>query len=92
MGPESVRVFPYHQDNGYSFVEPLQILTCWVALSDATPENGCLSVIPKLHRRGPLEHRWSAEHNGLTVPGLRDDGAVALPLAAGDVRKISPHL
>ena len=32
------RIFPYHQDNGYTFIEPLQYLTCWVALNDATLE------------------------------------------------------
>src|SRR5690606_22202254 len=39
--PEADRDFPWHQDNGYAFVEPQQYLTCWVALSDATLENGC---------------------------------------------------
>ena len=34
--PEKPRRFPWHQDNGYAFVEPQQYLTCWVALSDAT--------------------------------------------------------
>jgi hypothetical protein len=43
-------VFPYHQDAGYSLSEPLQLLTAWVALSDAPEESGCPIVIPKLHR------------------------------------------
>ena len=34
--PEKPRRFPWHQDNGYAFVEPQQYLTCWVALTDAT--------------------------------------------------------
>ena len=34
--PEKPRRFPWHQDNGYNFVEPQQYLTCWVALTDAT--------------------------------------------------------
>ena len=44
--------FPWHQDNGYTFIEPQQYLTCWVALTDATVENGCPWVIPRMHRLG----------------------------------------
>ena len=58
--------FPWHQDNGYAFVEPQQYLTCWIALTDATEDNGCPWVVPGLHRIGTLRHRprptlgWSA--------------------------------
>ena len=52
--PEKPRRFPWHQDNGYTFVEPQQYLTCWVALTDASVDNGCPQVIPGLHRRGTL--------------------------------------
>ncbi len=49
--------FPWHQDNGYTFIEPQQYLTCWVALTDATRENGCPRVVPGMHRHGTLAHR-----------------------------------
>jgi phytanoyl-CoA hydroxylase len=49
--------FPWHQDNGYTFVEPEAYLTCWVALTDASPDNGCPRVVPGLHRGGTLAHR-----------------------------------
>ena len=49
--------FPWHQDNGYTYIEPQRYLTCWVALTDATLENGCPWVVPGLHRRGTLAHR-----------------------------------
>lgn len=55
--PEKPRRFPWHQDNGYTYVEPQQYLTCWVALVDATEENGCPWVAPGLHRHGTLAHR-----------------------------------
>jgi len=48
--------FPWHQDNGYTYLEPQSYLTCWVALTDATRENGCPWVVPGLHRRGTLAH------------------------------------
>lgn len=49
--------FPWHQDNGYTFVQPQQYLTCWVALTDATLANGCPWLMPGLHLEGTLEHR-----------------------------------
>src|SRR4029077_20051050 len=56
--PEKPRRFPWHQDNGYTFVLPQQYLTCWVALTDATLDNGCPWIAPRLHRRGTLRHHY----------------------------------
>jgi ectoine hydroxylase-related dioxygenase (phytanoyl-CoA dioxygenase family) len=56
--PEKPRRFPWHQDNGYAFVEPQQYLTCWIALTDATVDNGCPHVAPRLHRQGTLAHTF----------------------------------
>lgn len=58
--PERPREFPWHQDNGYTYVEPQQYLTCWVALTDATTDNGCPWVAPGLHRQGTLTHWMTA--------------------------------
>ena len=44
----------WHQDNGYTFVEPQAYLTCWIALTDATPDNGCVRSLPGAHRGGTL--------------------------------------
>jgi phytanoyl-CoA hydroxylase len=55
---EKPRSFPWHQDTGYNFVEPQSYLTCWLALTDATEENGCPWVIPGAHLGGTLHHRW----------------------------------
>ncbi len=49
-------VVAWHQDYSYwTRTVPLQHLTCWVALDDATIENGCLYYVPKSHRWGLLE-------------------------------------
>jgi hypothetical protein len=48
---------PWHQDNAYFRVTPLdQVLGVWIALDDATVENGCMHVLPDGHKRGPLRH------------------------------------
>ena len=89
------RVFPYHQDNGYCFIEPLQYLTCWVALNDATEENGCPWFVPGLFRRGPLLHENDEDNGGLTISGLRSDDAVCVPVKVGSVAifwSLTPHM
>ena len=54
--PDTNTSFPWHQDNGYAFLQPQQYLTCWIALTDATEDNGCPWVVPGIHRRGTLQH------------------------------------
>ena len=90
--PEYPKPFPWHQDNGYTYIEPQAYLTCWVALTDATLENGCPWVVPGGHLRGTLKHH-------LTELGwvCRDeDGseAVAAPVRAGGMvvfSSLMPH-
>jgi phytanoyl-CoA hydroxylase len=55
--PHSAEPVLWHQDNGYTFVEPQAYLTCWIAITDATLENGCVTVVPGAHRAGTLAHR-----------------------------------
>jgi len=57
--PGAESPFPWHQDNGYTFVEPQQYLTCWVTMTDADGDNGCPIVAPGLHRRGTLLHEMT---------------------------------
>ncbi len=49
-------VVAWHQDYSYwTRTTPLQHLTCWVGLDDATAENGCLQYIPGSHKWELLE-------------------------------------
>lgn len=91
--PEKPRRFPWHQDNGYSFVEPQQYLTVWMALTDTDVANGCPQVVPGLHREGTLRHRY-VEPLGWEC--LDDpDGVVPAPVSAGGAvvfSSLTPHL
>lgn len=83
--------FPWHQDNGYAFLDPQQYLTCWIALTDATEENGCPWVVPRLHRLGTLAH----EYSDIGFVCLRDPAeAVPVPARAGSIvvfSSLTPH-
>jgi phytanoyl-CoA hydroxylase len=81
----------WHQDNGYTYVEPQAYLTCWIAITDATPENGCVSVMPRVHREGTLAHRSTAI--GEECSGDWSD-AVEVPVRAGSIvvfSSLTPH-
>jgi hypothetical protein len=49
-------VVAWHQDYSYwTRTGPIQHLTCWTGLDDATTENGCLFYVPKSHNWGLLD-------------------------------------
>lgn len=80
--PEAPRDFPWHQDNSYQPIDPIHYLTCWLALEDATIENGCVWIIPGSHKMGLVEHKK-------TDIGLQcyfgDDPGVPVPLKSGSM-------
>jgi phytanoyl-CoA hydroxylase len=45
-----------HQDNAFFCMEPADVLTCWLPVSFARKENGCLYYYRGSHRLGNLEH------------------------------------
>ena len=45
----------WHQDAHYWGLEPDDIVTAWVALTDSAPDNGCMRVVAGSHRT-PLPH------------------------------------
>ncbi|MEZ0294909.1 MAG: phytanoyl-CoA dioxygenase family protein [Candidatus Methylacidiphilales bacterium] len=74
---------PWHQDNAYFSVAPLDaVVGVWIALDDALPENGCMHVLPGGHKGGPLRH-----YHGTDCEIVRDrldtSGAVPVPVPAG---------
>jgi phytanoyl-CoA hydroxylase len=62
-----------HQDATFLYTEPPSVVGLWFALEDATPENGCLEVLPGLHR-GPLKRRYRRRGDGVIMQ-VDDDSA-----------------
>jgi ectoine hydroxylase-related dioxygenase (phytanoyl-CoA dioxygenase family) len=94
---ERPRTFGWHQDNGYGFIEPQGYLTFWIALTDATRENGCIELLPGLHRLGTLAHNVGGDGIFLDLPDPLPPGLpepIAVPLRAGSLIAMSsllPH-
>ena len=56
----------WHQDHPYwPIIQPADLISAWVALDDATIENGCMSMVPGSHKWGP--------HKGGTIGTNRAD-------------------
>jgi non-heme Fe2+,alpha-ketoglutarate-dependent halogenase len=88
--PESPAIAAWHQDATYFGLRPYEHVTAWLALTDATAENGCMEFLPGSYRRGQLPHRAgvvaaSVNRAGQAVSIDVDDApAVHAPLRAGE--------
>ncbi len=89
----------WHQDATYLFTEPASVIGVWIALEDATRDNGCLVVAPGAHRR-PLKERyrvdWTSRRGTLETldetPWPADDAAKPLEVPAGSIVFFHDHL
>ena len=41
----------------WTAIDPPSLVICWMALDDATEENGCMRFIPGSHKLGVIEHK-----------------------------------
>jgi hypothetical protein len=86
---------PWHQDAGVMMpeAEGSDVITCWLPLTEATVETGCMEVLPGLINGGYLRHQKAG---GTTiVPELMPDvEPLALECRRGDVvlmSRFTPH-
>lgn len=82
----------WHQDATYFGMDPLKLVTAWIALSPATVEMGCIEVLPASHKLGQLpvdysevkpENLLSSGQN--TLIDLKAYKPVPMPLAPGEI-------
>jgi len=81
----------WHQDEIYIPTRDRSLTGGWIALDDATTENGCLWVIPGSHKRGILwpqrvqhDTRFDCAHESFRFP-YTDDDAIPVEVKAGDM-------
>jgi non-haem Fe2+, alpha-ketoglutarate-dependent halogenase len=83
-----VRFVSWHQDAAYYGLDPQQEVTCWVGLTDADTENGCMRVMPGSHLGADAVHDETYDPQnmlgrGQTIRGIDDSKAVYMPVKAG---------
>ena len=49
---------PWHEDSAYwgTVLDPMEVVTVWLAVDSSTPANGCMRVIPRTHHHGYSEY------------------------------------
>jgi ectoine hydroxylase-related dioxygenase (phytanoyl-CoA dioxygenase family) len=86
----------WHQDAAYWPLEPMEVVTLWLAVDSSTPENGCVRVIPGSHRREVHALRANAEVDSVlgseSAIDVDETQAVDLVLAPGDVEVHHPNI
>lgn len=73
----------YHQDSPYFTIEPMAMVTAWVAIDEVTIDNGCLWVVPGSHKRGALEHSeaWMVgDRQDRKIPDSAFDRSTEVPI------------
>ena len=69
-------------------VDDTEMLTVWVAITDATVENGCLCVVPGSHKGGLATHCPGGTDRPLAIPDALVEAAgtaIPLPVRSGGV-------
>ncbi len=81
----------WHQDQGvtHESADKTNLVTVWIAVSDATEENGCLEVQPRGHLEGLIPH---CNKTQIGIPDSLVDRktAEALPVKSGGIILFHP--
>ena len=88
---------PWHQDSGYSrqHCDDKLVVTCWIPLVDVNVNNGCLWIIPNVHKSGIMRHYTEGHARYLEI--AREDlpgGAIPIEIEAGSalfLSSMTPH-
>jgi non-haem Fe2+, alpha-ketoglutarate-dependent halogenase len=89
--PHDPSFVSWHQDGTYSGLHATPTTSAWIALSESTPESGCMRCVRGSHRQPILEHVETFAANNLLSHGqevtmsIREDEALDLVLAPGQM-------
>jgi ectoine hydroxylase-related dioxygenase (phytanoyl-CoA dioxygenase family) len=95
--PRDGQAVLWHQDGIYWPLDPMEVVTLWLAVSDSIPENGCMRVIPGTQTMDltAVEERGDVANvlgSGLESKYVDETKAVDVVLRAGDVSIHHPNL
>jgi hypothetical protein len=77
---------PWHQDQGLWPIWNPAATSCWVAIDECTPENGCLNFLRGSHRGGIIKHVMpeGAFHPYIPRETIDYRQVVSVPMQPGD--------
>jgi ectoine hydroxylase-related dioxygenase (phytanoyl-CoA dioxygenase family) len=86
----------WHQDGSYWPLEPMEVVTAWLAVDDSNAENGCMRVIPGSHRGLRLAHqkhdKEAVLHTEIDPSQVDEARAVDVEVPAGGISLHHPWL
>lgn len=87
----------WHQDGSYWPLEPMEVVTLWLAVDDSLPENGCMRVISGSHTMDLQEMQRVSEVKSVLSSSIDSElvdesRAVDVVLEAGGVSVHHPNL
>lgn len=94
--PRTGRPVLWHQDGAFWPLDPMEVVTLWVAITNSDPENGCLRVIPGTHTEELKEMQEREDVDSVfrseTDYQVDEAQAVDLELRPGDVSVHHPNI
>lgn len=87
----------WHQDGSYWPLEPMEVITLWLAVDESTIENGCMRVISGTHHSQLQEMKKRQDIPNVLSSGIDpnlvdETKAVDVILEAGDVSVHHPNI
>ena len=87
----------WHQDGSYCPLDPMEVVTLWLAVDDSLPENGCMRVIPgtqhmQLHEMKRHTEEANVLSSRLDPELVEEDRAVDIVVPAGGVSVHHPNI
>ncbi|NDL59174.1 phytanoyl-CoA dioxygenase family protein [Phytoactinopolyspora mesophila] len=86
----------WHQDAAFWPLEPMDVVTLWLAVDHSTPENGCVRVVPGSHTWDVAEMTENTQVESVLGKEIAVDvdetQALDMVLAPGDVEVHHPNI
>ena len=97
--PHDGKAVPWHQDGSYWPLEPMEVITFWLALDKCDEENGCMKVMPGTQNKKLLSKEDYVTQNdeqlfdmAMDASSIDESAAVNIALNPGDVEIHHPNV
>jgi ectoine hydroxylase-related dioxygenase (phytanoyl-CoA dioxygenase family) len=94
--PFSGQAVLWHQDGAFWPLEPMEVVTLWLAVDHSTPDNGCVRLIPGSHTMDTAAMRSNTEIDNVLGQEIAvevdESHAVDIILRPGDVEVHHPNI